>query len=775
MKIWTKQKKSIKQRISLLLLLFMIIGLVTIPKTTYASNQNNSVSQNENEKDNEVKRIDLQWSKNNMNYVNSDNSIKSNRHGITSAKYFNLIDNNNNLVSPKNYENETGNILRTPMLVNPLSSYTIDYRNLEKWFEPSNSNGIEPISLSETEKVWNENRGNSTNWKQSIREDSNLQYKTQDWYMFRGIVDEKAFENKGITDENRGDYEFYLAMPDGKMILGANDLISVFVDEHSTGINYATPSLNEYGNRKINFKVRDDKDSNNFVDKPITYENLSTDRYGGNDRDKHGYRWLNLGSADGWHVDLNNKDKDGKGNVVLGNVTNIINQNVYGDNKHMIDMLASEWCNEGGMTQLALYAVKKPTLNVKKIAYVHSNDKDKIKQADIKSTESNGDVILNTDNNNVPSIPANVTVYFKFKVSVENSNIKNVVVTDKNSDMGIDYKYMIGDMTKDSSRIIKDENNLKFTNKSANYNELNKEFTNTVNVTGTYFNNQLTVKDSDSVKFKTNFKPNISVKKTLVNINGKDVDYDKDKQLLVEGDKVKFKISVTNNSDMDIGGVSLKDTLKNDGEKTDWKFTSDPKDKDSNNFTLDKGKTVDFYTEWNVENTQESKGSNTAYININGCKENFPSNEVDFNIKAKEGTINVTKQVNRKFDKNKLQYSDLTQSDKDEIKDQLFTISLVDNTVDNNNDNKVQTVAIKNGQTAQFTGLKYGHSYTIKESIPMNYKLESINGNKSKSDTFTMGFDIDNSMITVTNSYSDNGWFEWYENVANKLKTASNL
>lgn len=804
MRINKKNKINVKKFIGIIMAFIIVITSIISPNISIIAN---AVEAKSTIDENGIINIPLKWSKNNMNAVNSYTSVNNNRYRI-STNYFNMLSSKNefpkHLLSPKDAEamkysrrygwypigenaiGEAGNILRTPMLIDPTSNrkdlYTIDYRYLEKWFEPPNSNGSEPISLYQTKDVWNEDPGKSASWRQT----SNSEYTSQDWYMFRGIVDENAFKDNGITDKNIGDYEFYLAMPDGKMILGANDLVSVFVDEHSTEINYATPSLNKYGNRRINFKARSKENSNSFVTQTITYNNLSTDRYDGNTNDSkiHGYQGLNLGSSDGWHVDLNNLDKDGKGNVVLGNVTDIINQNVYGDNRHMIDMLASEWCGNGGMTSLALYAVKKPQLSVKKVAYIKSQDKDKIKEADKLEPDSKGDVILNTDNN-IPSIPADVPVYFKFELTntgqttVDNIQFKDEMLNNITYDNKNLNKASIVDSSGKSTNLsklmpgqsitLKDENHLKYLSDSNSYPDLNKEITNTVEASGTYFGNQLTVKDSNSVKFKTYFEPNISVKKTLVNINGKDVvDYDNDKQPLVAGDKVKFNIEVTNNSDIPIGGLSLKDTLKNDGEDDVTKWTFDSKeDINANNFILKAGQTIKFSTIWTVTNTRESKGSNIAYIDINGCKEKFPSNEVDFSIKDKKGTINVTKNIEN--------YSSLNDSDKNNVDNQLFTLSLIDNTVNNNNDDKVQTVAIKNGQTAQFEGVKYGHRYTIKESIPMNYKLVSILNNKTNSDTFTMESDKDNSTVTVTNSYSDKGWFEWYENVANKLKTASNL
>lgn len=789
MNINIKNKSNLKRFIGI------IIAFVILITSVFSGNMpviaNSAENKNMYNKDSIIE-IPLNWSKNDMYYVDSSIDIKSNRDQIYAANYFDFI-NRNRLLSPENcikkeswinkegfdYINKTGGILRTPMMVTADDSkvYTIDYRNLEKWFEPEESNGKEPVSLPITgNEVWDNK--DSISWRQSIG-DPKLQYNTQDWYMFRGIFN---LSDSGIDLNNIDQYKFYLAMPNRNMILGVNDLVSVFVDEHSTEINYATPpsfNKNDKRTRKINIIARDKERNGEFISKNIIYKDLSTERYGGRSDDtyKHGYNRLNLGSQiDGWHADLNNLDKDGKGNVVLGDVTDIIKQNIYGNNSHMIDMLASEWCNNGGITRLALYAVKKPTLKIEKIAYVKANYKDKIKESDIDKIKTNQDedkdIILNT-NNNIPDISADVPVYFKFKVSALDNNVKNVVVTDKDNNMGINYEYKIGDMNKDSNIIIKDEKNLRFENNSTKYSDLNKEFYNTVKVSGTYFNKQLITSDSNSLKIKTNFKPNISVEKKVVQINNNTLtDFDKNKYKLVAGDKVKFDIVVANNSDKSISGLSLKDILTCNGEKdkVDWKFNSGKVYINPNNFTLQKydknnlNNKVTFSTIWNITNINESEASNIAYVEINGYDKQIKSNKVDLNIKGKTGTINIVKRIKG--------YEDLNNNDKNNVDKQLFVINLIDNT-DNKN---VQSVAIKNGQIAKFEGLKYGHKYTIKESVPMNYKLDSISNNKSINySQFEMEQNADNSTFTITNSYSDNGWFEWYENVENELRTAINF
>lgn len=824
-------KKNKKNRINTNRIIGFSISFIILITSIFSGNitiKANSAQVKSTSNENGVIEIPLQWSRNNMENVNSDYTINKNRSGIK-VNYFNMI-NENNLLSPKNANNmkngwyynnkwsygwhevtgnaqsDSGNILRTPMLVNPSSSehnlYTMDYRNLERWFEPVGSNGEEPVSLPvKGNDIWDENNENSVDWNQSIDKDSNLQYKTQDWYMFRGIFD---LSNEGINKNNIDDYEFYLAMPDGKMILGANDLISVFVDEHSTKINYATPPRTEdgHGNRMINFIVRDEKNSNKFINKTITYNNLSTDRYGGetDDSDNHGYNGLNLGSSDGWHVDLNNYEKDGDGNVVLGNVTDIIKQNVYGNNKHMIDMLASEWCNQGGMTRLALYAVKKPKITVKKIAYIHPQDESKVNKSELVLDkngnvlrDSDGDIILNTENH-IPQIPADVTVYFKFKltntgqITVNNIQFKDAIlnITYDNENLhgarivdSLGYYSNLNNLSPGKSITLKDEKNLKYLSDSNSYSDLNKEFTNTVEASGTYFNNQITSKSSSTVNIKiVTESPKVDLTKTILTINrdGKEINYNKDNPIsIVDGDKVTFKISLKNNTklgdkNLSLSGLNLSDILNcDDGKKVtynneNWKFRTDKNNLnttiDINKINIGAGKTLVLYTDWIAKSNSGNRGVNYASISYNGKK--LDEDRVDFKTKIKTGIINVTKNVKN--------YSKLNTSQKVDVDNQLFTINLIDN-----NDGTIQSVSIKNGQSAQFEGVKYGDSYTIKESIPMNYKLDSIVNNKTNNDTFTMTSDIDNSKVTITNSYSNTGFFDWVENKVNQLKTSNNI
>ena len=53
-------------------------------------------------------------------------------------------------------------------------------------------------------------------------------------------------------------------------------------------------------------------------------------------------------------------------------------------------------------------------------------------------------------------------------------------------------------------------------------------------------------------------------------------------------------------------------------------------------------------------------------------------------------------------------------------------------------------------------------------------KVPIVN-NKTNNDTFTMTSDIDNSKVTITNSYSNTGFFDWVENKVNQLKTSNNI
>ncbi|MGG7078927.1 hypothetical protein [Clostridium sardiniense] len=814
MRIYRKQRNSIKRIVSLVVLLLMIFGCIITPKITNAADNNNVVSQNIDE--NGIIEIPLSWSSNNMNRVNSTYDNDYNSSGISADYFDNIFNTQNILNSPQNakavqkhfwgkwyYTNEpakTGATLRTEFMMENDNNYTIDYSRLESWFEGSNKGDTKPYNLPQVLN-WNSVNGTAQKWNQSTPED----YTTQDWNLFRGIAD--------LSGINTDDYEFYLAAPKSHaMFIGANDLISVFVDEMTTDINFATYRNSSTPNKEINFI------DGNGVNNKLEFKR----EYWGT-RDHNSCVAENLDKynsiIDGWHVDLNDSIKDKSGNVILGDVTKIIQSNRYKNSKHAIDLLTSEWCNNGGVTKLALYAVKKPTIDIQKIAYVKQSDIDKInkdnneninidskyilkREDSTTNGKSDTDIILKThktdadgnrlksndgkyiQSDEIPEVPANLPIYFKFKVTANNSTINNITLNDNDNDMNIKFSKEIKELKPNEPIIIKDEENLKFQNTANNYTDLNKVFNNTVSITGKYFNNQLSVSNSDSVKIKTKTDSpiKIDVYKDLVSINNVNVDYNKNPVPLVMGDVAKFKITIKNetlNGDTPIylNNLELKDELNYDnGEKvlysenTDkWIFLNDKNERiDPKNITLSPNEELSLYAECTVPDVPANRGINGASIYYNG--EKIAYDRVDFNIKEKTGTIKVTKKVNQKFDKNKSQYSELSENDKEAIKNQLFTINVLDK-----NDGSTQSVAIKSGETAQFTGLKYKHSYVVTESIPMNYKLESINGDEAKSYTFTMGSDTDNTDIIIDNAYSDDGWFEFGQTIVNKLKTALNI
>lgn len=823
------RKKKVKLRNILCFIIFiLIITLGIVPKNVSAASKSSA-----NNITNEIIEIPLSWSRNYMNKVNSEipnrvykkNFFRSyyeispndyNREGISSEYSKNIFNHYGNtyvLNSPSEaeiyrcYESESnkyyyyktegiysyynllykwipfspleyaipGKTLRTDFIMRDnTKNYTIDYRILEKWFLRSgiNSNGIKPLPVRFT---WNDD--DPQDWQQS----TNQNYNTQDWNLFRGIADFSNIKdpntNKLINPE---DYRFYLAAPSNNganMFIGANDLISVFVDKMATEINYTTSD-----ERSINF-IQGDGTS-----KLITYGSEHQWKIGSQCPPNS----IIKESIDGWHVDLNTKsDKDG--NAVLGDVTDIIREARYG-NRHAIDLLTSEWCNEGGVTKIGLYAVKVPKIKVEKQAYIKTKDLNgkSLLEKDILSKNNKGDIILNTTNN-VPNIPAEIPIYFRFILSnIGNTEVDNLDFYDSNLNVNYNLsskgtasitnnngenlsgnisildehgsKILSGNLLPGKTITLEDEKNLVHKVNSTSYGELNKEFTNTVIAKAKYFFDQLDVSANSTVNLKTYVNPKIQITKKIVSINEKNIDFDKSSNILSAGDKVKFLISVKNNSSVAIGGLSLKDTLKctNENDLTNWNFITNNKNINPKNFILNPEEEIDFYTTWQVTNLSDSTGNNIAYIDIDGYNDEFSSNKVEFNIKAKKGTINVTKNVSN--------YSNLSFSDKKVIDNQLFTINLIDNT-----NGTIQTVSIKDGQTAQFTGLNYGDNYTIKESTPMNYKIESILNNITNSNTFNMTDDTDNSKVVVTNIYLSDNSINWYESIANKLNTASSF
>ena len=137
-------------------------------------------------------------------------------------------------------------------------------------------------------------------------------------------------------------------------------------------------------------------------------------------------------------------------------------------------------------------------------------------------------------------------------------------------------------------------------------------------------------------------------------------------------------------------------------------------------------------------------------------------------MKSKKGVINVTKVVSN--------YNSLDNEEKKLVDNQLFTIRL------KGEDGSIQSIALKNGQTGQFQGLTYGIKYTVVESIPSKYKLNSISDNNvtdldsdTKTLTFNMDEKADKSNVQILNEKYNKVWFDWITNKINNLKTAENM
>lgn len=793
--------KGFKRVIGVMLSLLLIMNY-NIPQAANREKKSSDLTS-------KVIEIPLTWTRNSMNEVNSVYWNKDNSNQIKKASYINgFFDGNNKLVSPNNltdiYTREkinTGNTLRTRYILNSSDKniYTIDYKILEKWFESGNTEGKEPYPL-QNHLEWGAVNNTAQGWDQSTPKD----YYTQDWNLFRGIVDlNNVKDGNGNTIKiNPDEYNFYLGSPnDHAMFIGANDFISVFVDEMTTNINYTTTQQRGESAKTINF-IQGDGST-----KPITYKQEYHGIYGSGISAPH-YNciakelWKYNSIIDGWHVDLNDTVHDKDGNTVLGDVTNIIRSNRF-KSQHMIDLLTSEWCNWGGVTKVCLYAVKKPTMNVEKVAYVKTRDlngQNLSADSIAKEQENNDEIILNTKEN-TPKVPANVPIYFKFILSnTSDTEIDNIDLNDIS--LKQDYKYSniknkgnslkiidasgkahgLDKLEPHSKIILQDEDNLKYIEKSNNFSNLNRVITNKVEATGSYFFNQLTIKDEDTVNIQEiSPKLNITVNKEIARIirDGKDVDV-KSNPSLIKGDDVLFKISIKNNTlngmnPINVDKLSLEDTLSgyigenNSYNKSKWKFLINNNNKSEElgeEFTIPGGKTLDVYTWWKVDSNDLTKGKNEVKVKRDG--NDVTEDEVSFPMKSKKGTINVTKVVSN--------YNSLDNEEKKLVDNQLFTIRL------EGEDGSIQSIALKNGQTGQFQGLTYGIKYTVVESIPSKYKLNSISDNNvtdldsdTKTLTFNMDERADKSNVQILNEKYNKGWFDWIANKINNLKTAENI
>lgn len=732
--------KKIKKILGMMLCFFMIITTIT----PQAANKENDNGKSGNDT-NSVIEIPLQWSRN-----TTGNVIEGS------------FDKNNMLEEPETGHNPNENAFRTNYIMNDYIDYTIDYRTMEKWLGGIKNGNIQeslPVKINN----WEDNRLQT--WEHSYNTIGG--YKKQDWNLIRGYVDFNAIKDEKGNKINPKNYEFYLGAPKShSMFIGANDLISVFVDEMPTEINYSTQENNKTikfidGNGKVNdvtFK-REYQRWHSDHDRNCIAKDLldDIDLFYGNQR-----------GIDGWHVDLNGKtDKDG--NTPLGDVTSIIRGDKF-KGKHYIDLLTGEWCGNGGVTKLSLYAVKKPEIKVEKIAYVKGNDKDKISYKYKKTTESNGDVLLNTDNGNIPEVPGDVTVYFKFKVTNTGGtgavDITNLSLEDKSlglnftcskdtvKDSEVNNKNYLEALPTGKSITIKNEKELKF--KPSKYSQLGKTYENKVNVSGKYFSDQIDITGSDTIKFKIKEgEPNINIEKKIVSINrnGSKIENVGENPIIMAGDRVNFKITISNNTSvgdnyLSVDGVSLSDEL-NCGKykKSNWNFKNNDNNF-KNDFAMSAKSSTEIRTHWKVPEESSKdydnlgpKGVNTATVTLEDYNK---SSSVDFNFKVRKGTIKVKKVV---------------ENPSDEDKERLFTINLRDE-----NGNILQSVSLKNGQTGEFMNLDYGRKYKIDESVPTNYECDSISHEE-----FTMNTAYDGKIIDVNNSKKSTNFFDFVTDKINEL------
>lgn len=803
--------KGFKRVIGIMLSLLLIINY-TIPQAANREEKSSDLTS-------KVIEIPLDWTRNTMNEVNSVRSNRYNNRGIKAnyiKDFFNtkverFFYTEKELMSPDNLTDiytrekiDTGKTLRTSYILNSNDNnshtkYTINYKTLEKWFERGNKDGKEPYQLPNPLK-WEAVNNTAQGWDQSTPKD----YYTQDWNLFRGIVDlDNVKDSNGNTMKiNPEEYNFYLGSPnDHAMFIGANDLISVFVDEMATEINYTTTQQKGESAKKIDFI------QGNGSAKTVTYKQEYQGKNGSRISAYHDNciakglsNYNNI--IDGWHVDLNNPVQDKDGNTVLGDVTNIIRTKRF-ESQHMIDLLTSEWCNWGGITKVCLYAVKKPTMNVEKVAYVKTKDLNGQKLSDdsiAKEQENNDEIILNTKGN-TPKVPANVPIYFKFVLSntsdteIDNIDLNDISLKQDYNSSNIKNKgsslkiidasgkaHGLDKLKPHSKMILQDEDNLKYVEKSNNFSDLNKIITNKVEATGKYFFNQLTIKDEDTVNIQE-ISPElkITVNKEIARImrDRKDVDV-KSNPSLMKGDLVLFKISIKNNTlngknSINVDKLSLEDTLSgyigknNSYNKSKWEFlinNNNKSEKLGEEFTIYGGKTLDVYTWWKVDSDNFTNGKNEVKVKRGG--NDIAKSEVSFPMKSKKGTVNVTKVVSN--------YNSLDDEEKNLVENQLFTIRL------KGEDGSIQSIALKNGQTGQFQGLTYGIKYTVVESIPSKYKLNSISDNNvidldndTKTLTFNMDEKADKSNIQILNEKYNKGWFDWITNKINNLKTAENI
>ena len=686
--------------------------------------------------------IDVEWSR--TKEVNSQGGKYVDATNNSGYFWTNYINNGTKYrCLNENENNETG-VLRTSKLLKGTGKVLLDYDTL------LGSEGI----LNPTEKVnvWDGKSGlgryftkysqdsavNATNypdyatWTHSGASDS----EHDQWRVFRGIFSDDSLGIKDSTGNYDPSKRVYVGVKnkDPQLILPVNDYLMILVDGQVTKMNFSTePVTQAVGNKdNMSFLTKDfagNKSIQKVEFQPL-YFNRDWDTQNQNYKCTDPSHAANSIHTDTWHAHLNDKvtQNDG-GNLRLGDITEYLNPNIT---NHKIEIIGGDYCEGGGMSKLQLYMTEEPETVVEKQGYVIENNQEEL--------------LTNNDPNS--NIYFSDTVYYKFKLTnKKNMNLTkaNIVFEDKTLGVKISKEGIFsmdkttGKYTKVSSKnlIVKKGSSpsimgegalstltsLKanesievscvdyFKHKITDIDVESGIFKNTLVGTVDYFNGSLTLSNEDTFTVITKY-PSLSETEMIKSIEKvirnniaiyPKVGVDKVPDL-IPGDKVTFKVAISNTGTRPTGLLTLEDILKAESYiKKEWIFKNGTNVFNPMKFRVNPGEIKSITTEWVVQTPVKGKIGDYNPINTAYLKLGNQVLESDLKLSLERPKLRVVK---------KLAVGSLNESDISKT----FTISI------KGEDNTIFNLEASIGKEYIINNLEYGVKYTITELIPMNYQ-----------------------------------------------------
>lgn len=666
------------------------------------------------------------------------------------------------------------------------SNYYLDYRSLLSYIEPTQTVN------------WKTDNGIKLDgWKHTTTNSN----KTS-WRMYRGVF---KLTDEQITDIRNGDAQLFLGIDGGNnpaTILGINDYLSVLVNGQQTNINVSTST-----DGKLNLITYDSDEENaneNYQSKTLlkeknkNYTGGAGDYYCNEPGHDIGTSSINNNKTiDGWHLHLNDLGTtDSIGNTaLLGDISSlVVNKDTTSSKVHRLEMLTGEFADTGGVTKLEVYYVKKPKISATKSAF---------------TVENNTEVEVS----NNQAITPGEEVYFK--LGMENKGKTNITedihFVDYNADLGISVyidstgvyttneklekgtllysldniivkKYQknnseqwveIESDKSNSDKLLTLDKNQKIeiqSDRSKNVenrfmyvvkgSDVGKSITNTVKVGCKYMGKELNATANADITMNI-VDAKVNTTKTIVKVNNNNPQLVDDKVITSPGDKVTFEITLQNIKDKIAQGLSLDDVLKLNGTDVSgitWKFYRDENCTEEvnnlNNLEIPANEKLTLYTNYTIPSDTEHDSQYKNTINLYQTKVGatdktlISTSEVDFKV-VSNGSLKFKKEV----DNNSLQQDD-----------QEFTVNI------KGSDNTQYNLRLKRGEEVELSGLKYGVTYTITESVvPMNYEFTDITFGASGTDVsisnkklqVTLSNSTDGKLVTIKNKkINDKGLFD---------------